>query len=109
MARHKSDIAGFVFGQCGYGDNAHILTIHGTYLCGQFNDEAHEHELHLAFINWAHEKLNVTHYKLHEFDEPKPIGISHYIPPQNVTIPAVEEVSEPTVSVPQYYEELAHH
>ncbi len=87
-------IAGFTFGQKGYGDQSHVLIIQGTYLDHQFSDEQYEHELHLAFMNWAEKKLGVTHYKLNEFDTPKPIGINHIIPsqisapPEEITVPA---------------------
>ena len=108
MARDKGSVAGFAYGQRGYGDNAHVLTIQGTYLRNQFNDDAHEHELHLAFINWAAKNLGVTHYKSHEFDAPKSICISHYMPPQMPAAPVVEEVSATAAAATTLHKEYAY-
>lgn len=108
MARNQGNVAGFVYGQKGYGDNAHVLTIQGTYLRHQFNDDTHEHELHLGFINWAAKNLGVTQYKLHEFDAPKPICISHYMPAQRPDTPAVEEVVATAAAAPAPHKEFAY-
>ncbi len=97
IARNHGNIAGFASGQKGYGDQSHVLTVRGTYLFQQYDDVQHQNELQLALITWAEDALRVTHYKLHECDTPKPIGISHIIPPQNIDIPAAEEELPPEI------------
>jgi len=80
VARCDGEIAGFTVGKKGYGDQSHVLTIQGTFLRPRFSDEHPEHELNLAFMNWAAKKLGVTHYKIDESDPPIPIAITHIIP-----------------------------
>lgn len=99
VARCDGDIAGFTVGQKGYGDQSHILIIQGTFLRHRFSDEHHEHELQLAFMNWAAEKLGVTHYKIDEFDPPIPIAITHII---SAPAPVLEDEIISAPSLPDY-------
>jgi uncharacterized membrane protein (UPF0182 family) len=57
-----------------------VLTIIATYLGHGYDDEAHQHELHLAFINWAEKSLGCHRYQLGEFGNIQPISISHVMP-----------------------------
>jgi hypothetical protein len=84
IARTHASIAGLTTGHKGSGDESHVLVIEGSYLCGQFNDEQHLSELQLAFVHYAEKTMNVTHYKVNEFDTPKPISVMHFMPPQQV-------------------------
>lgn len=90
VARAQGNIVGFTCGEKGYGNQAHVMTIRGTYLYNRYNDPQHESELQLALVTWAEKKMNVTHYKLDDLDTVKPISISHMIPAPVADIPTVE-------------------
>jgi hypothetical protein len=77
-------------------DGYSTLTIGGIYLRSSYDDDNHIHELQLAFINWAEKNIGVTHYKIDDFDAPKPIGISHLIPQQitGLSVPNEDAVSK---------------
>lgn len=99
VARCDGEIAGFTVGKKGYGDQSHVLTIQGTFLRPRFSDEHPEHELNLAFMNWAAKKLGVTHYKIDESDPPIPIAITHIIP---TPAPIAEDEIVSAPSLPDY-------
>ncbi len=79
-------VVGFTYGHKGYGEDSNLLTIEGTYLRTAFDDDMHEQELHLAFINWARDKLQVEYYQLAEpFSSPR-IQIGFSVPAQPATV-----------------------
>ena len=80
VATANHSIVGFSLGQKSYGEQSDVLTIIATYLGHGYDDEAHQHELHLAFINWAEKSLGCHRYQLGEFGNIQPISISHVMP-----------------------------
>lgn len=109
VARAQGNIVGFTCGSKGYGDQSHVMTIAGTYLYHQYDDLPHQNELRLALVHWAEESLGVTHYKLDNFDEAKPISISHIIPPQNIEMDTSTEDSHPEIASPVFHDECVPH
>ncbi len=73
--RDDGTVIGFTFGSKGENDESATLKIQGTYLRCLYNDSHNKYELHLAFINWAKEKLGVNRYQINGFDEPVDISI----------------------------------
>jgi len=96
VATFQGNIVGFAYGQKSCVDGYSTLTIGGIYLRSSYDDDNHIHELQLAFINWAEKNIGVTHYKIDDFDAPKPIGISHLIPQQitGLSVPNEDAVSK---------------
>jgi hypothetical protein len=96
VARQGSQLVGLILGHKEYGDKSHILTIADSYLYHSLRDPIHKQEMQLAFINWAKNKLNVTHYRETSIGTIMPIGIDAVIPPLSVgnqssqNIPSVE-------------------
>jgi hypothetical protein len=96
VARQKFHLVGAMLGHKGYGKDSHILTIARSYLCSSFSDPVHQQEMQLSFINWAKDKLNVTHYRKTNMGTVTPIGIDRMIPPLSVEnrslyMPAAQE------------------
>jgi hypothetical protein len=87
LAVRESQIVGLTLGK----KDMDVLMISGTYLKRKYDDDAHRHELHLAFINWATNALHVHSYQLGKNDEAKPIGFSYSVPvlsaPQQSQLP----------------------
>ena len=113
IARSQGNIVGFTSGQKGSGDQSDVMTIRGTYLYNHYNDPQHQSELQLALVRWAEKKLDVTHYKLDDFDIPKPISISHVIPavipPQKIETLDCDMNFVPQMSEPNFQPEYAYH
>ena len=81
VARHDGQMVGFIFGHKDNEDKLNTLNIVGTYLFSRFNDATHHEKLKLALINWAKDKLKVTHYRYDSLAKPQPIAIDNIIPP----------------------------
>jgi hypothetical protein len=86
VATVNNAIVGFSLGQKSYGERSDVLTVISTYLGRGYDDEVHQHELHLAFINWAEKSLGSHHYQLGEFGPIQPINISHVMPQQKAPV-----------------------
>lgn len=95
LARAHGNIVGFICGQKGYGSESHVLRVGGTHLCQQYDESRYQNELQLALMTWAEKALNVTHYKLSELGEVRPIGIAQFLPPQKIDLSDVEEDPQP--------------
>ena len=86
VATVNHSIVGFSLGEKSYGEQSDVLTIIGTYLGYGYDDEVHQHELHLAFINWAEKSLGSNRYQIGEFGNIHPISISHVMPQQTTAV-----------------------
>lgn len=84
IARHNGQMVGFIAGHKEYGQDFNALRIIGSYLYTQFRDPLHQQDMQLALINWAKDKLGVTHYFLPQSSTPHLIGIENIIPPMPI-------------------------
>ena len=60
VARLSELPIGFVFGERGYGNSSHILTIRMSFILAQFKRFPYEKDMNAAFLSWARNCLGVT-------------------------------------------------